>query len=141
MDDLLAGSRLAARADQALAVPLVAALNASLLDPDDPPAGATFTVAGLALNGVGGAHAAALSAVLELGGYLAVLPQLTEAEHAVTHSVALQLAAAAGAGRRVEALGVVDRRTRRLAFVAVTATCGGALVARAQLTKSIVAMT
>lgn len=140
MAELLTGNQLAERVELALAVPLQAALGAALLDPRDPAAGVRFTVTGLALNGAGGAHAAALAAVLELAGYLALLPQLTGSEHALTHSAALQLAAPAAAGQDVEATGTLDRRSRRLAFVSVTATCQGQLVARAQLVKSIVAI-
>jgi hypothetical protein len=62
----LTGEALQLRAQQALAVPLAAALGVSLLDEDDPTAGVAFTVATLADNGAGGTHAAALAAVLEL---------------------------------------------------------------------------
>ena len=130
------GPRVAA----ALAVPLQHALGARLVDDADPTAGVVLPVTGLAANGAGGLHAAALSAVLELAGYLAVLPTLAPDEHAVTHAVATQLVAAAPEGAEVVVTAALDRRTRRLAFVSATATSGGALVARAQLTKSIVAV-
>lgn len=95
-------------------------------------------VTGLALNGAGSAHASALAAVLELAGYLALLPHLDVAEHAVSHAVALSLITAAAEGDTVEAVGDLDRRTRRLAYLSVTARVSGAIVARAQLVKSIV---
>lgn len=138
MTEPLTGDQLADRATEALAVPLQHALGARLLDPSNPAAGVSFRVGQLASNGAGGLHAAALGAVLEVAGYLALLPQLTVAEHAVTHSVATQLMAAARDGEWVEARGALDRRTRRLAFVSVTAAVDGRLVARAQLTKSVV---
>ena len=90
------------------------------------------------MNGAGGLHAAALSAALELAGYLALIPQLMQAEHALTHAVATQLVAAAQEGERVEVRGAVDRRTRRLAFVYVVATVDDRTIARCQLTKFIV---
>lgn len=58
----------------------------------------------------------------------------------MTHAVAMQLLAPAGSGDRIEVRGVADRRTGRLGFVSVAAQVGGAIVARAQLTKSIVWM-
>jgi acyl-coenzyme A thioesterase PaaI-like protein len=134
----LTGEALAARARQALAVPLQARIGARLLDDADPPAGVWFPVTDLADNGFGGLHAAALQAALELAGYLALIPQLTEQEHAVTHTVSTQLIAAAAAGERVEARGSLDRRTRRIAFVTVVATVDDRTIARSQLTKSIV---
>jgi hypothetical protein len=84
-------SSLRARAEQALAVPLQHALGASLLDADDPAAGVCFEVTGLSLNGAGALRSAALDTIIELGGYLAVLPTLAETEHAITHAIATQL--------------------------------------------------
>jgi acyl-coenzyme A thioesterase PaaI-like protein len=130
----VAPSRVAA----ALSVPLQHALGARLIDDTDPAAGVTFPVTGLATNGAGSLHAGALAGVLELAGYLAVLPTLGPHEHAVTHAVATQLADAAPEGSDVVVSATVDRRTRHLAFVSVTATCGKSVVARAQLTKSVV---
>lgn len=136
---LLTGGALRARAERALAVPLARALGAALLDETDPVAGVVCPGGGgLRDNGAGGTHSAALAALLELAGYLALLPQLSETEHAVTHAVAMQLLAPAGSGDRIEVRGVADRRTGRLGFVSVAAQVGTATVARAQLTKSIV---
>lgn len=138
MDELLTGQALTTRAEQALAVPLTSSLGAHLLDPDDPSAGAVFCVGDIAGNGAGGIHAAALSAAVELAAYLALLPHLRAIEHAITHSVAVHFITAAAVGDLVEVQGVIDRRTRRLAFASATATVRDQIVARAQLTKSIV---
>jgi acyl-coenzyme A thioesterase PaaI-like protein len=127
------------RAALALAVPLADALGARLRDPADPTAGVTFTVDGLAGNGAGGVHSAAVSAALELAAYLALLPDLAADEHALTHASATQLFAAARHGDDVVATATLDRRTRRLAFLSAAATVGGMPVARAQITKSIIA--
>ncbi|SDO62112.1 Acyl-coenzyme A thioesterase PaaI, contains HGG motif [Klenkia soli] len=129
---------LADRAALALAVPLVHALGARLFDPEDPPSGVVLTVEGIAGNGAGGAHASALSALLELAGYLALAPRLADDEHAVSHAVALQLIAAAPVGSEVRATARLDRRGSRLAFLTASATVADHVVARAQLTKSIV---
>jgi len=138
MAELLTGTTLAARAADALEVPLQAALGARLIDPGDPTAGVWFAVDGLATNGRGALHAAALGTMLELAAYLALLSELTVTEHAVTHAIATQLFTAAREGERVEVRGTVDRRTRRLAFLAVTAATGDHTIARSQLTKSII---
>ncbi len=126
------------RAAKALGLPLQRALGVRPLDPDDPARGVWFVVADLADNGVGGLHAAALGAALEVAGYLAVLPTLSATEHAVTHMISTQLHAAALLGERVEVGAWLDRRTRNLAFVSATATVDGRVIAKAQLTKSIV---
>jgi acyl-coenzyme A thioesterase PaaI-like protein len=114
------------------------AVHARLLDAADPAAGVTFQVGELAGNGFGGLHAASLSAMFEVAGYLSLLPALTAAEHALTHSISVQLVAAARDGELVDVRGSVDRRTRRLAFVSVVASVGDRMIGRAQLTKSIV---
>jgi acyl-coenzyme A thioesterase PaaI-like protein len=137
-DGRLCGEALLARAAQALAVPLQHALGARLRDPADPGRGVVLPVTGLAGNGVGGLHSGALSAVLELAAYLALLPELGAREHAVTHAIATQLVAAARDGEEVLVVGALERRTRRLAFVGAAASVGDRLVARAQITKSVV---
>jgi acyl-coenzyme A thioesterase PaaI-like protein len=125
------------RAAQALALPLQRALDVRPIDADDPASGVWFRVGELADNGAGGLHAAALGAALEVAGFLAVLPTLAAAEHAVTHMISTQLVAAARAGERVDVRGTLLRRTRNLAFVTVDAEVGDRLVARSQLTKSV----
>lgn len=131
---------MAQRAALALAVPLQHTLGATLLTPDSPADGVRFTVGELAGNGAGGLHAAALGAILELAGYLALLPHLTSTEHAITHAISTQLISAAGQGQVIEARGTVDRRTRRMGFISVLAQTGDAVLARAQLVKSVVAL-
>lgn len=127
------------RAALALAVPLQAALDAELIDPADVGSGVRVPVAGLALTPAGTLHGGALSGVLELAGYLAVLPELAETEHAVTHAIATQLVGAARAGDVVTVRGTLVRRARTIAFVSVTASVGDSRpVAQSQITKSIV---
>lgn len=126
------------RTQLALSVPLVAAFGIQLLDPSWHEAGVRLPVSGLTGNGAGSAHASALSAAMELAAYLALAPSLTAEEHAVTHAVALQLIAAAPAGVWVHATAQLDRRGRRTAFLSAVAQVEDVVVARAQITKSVV---
>lgn len=130
----------AARVALAMKVPLVAALHPELVS-DDLTAGVQARIDGLAGNGAGGTHTAALTALLELAGYLALTPVLDATEHAISHAVALQLLAPAPAGATVRCVGSLDRRGHRLAFLTAVATIGDDVIARAQLTKSIVVLT
>lgn len=135
---LLAGRSLRDRAALALGLPLPAALGIRLVDDADPSRGVVLEPGDLAGNGAGGTHAGALSVLLEVAGYLALAPALTTAEHAVTHSAATTFVGVAREGQQVRASGVLDRRTTRLAFVAVTAHVGTEVVARSSLVKSVV---
>ncbi|KAA1020488.1 hypothetical protein FVA95_21305 [Pseudonocardia sp. EV170527-09] len=135
---LLAGPALAHRVALVLAVPLQAALGARPVDDADPAAGVAFEIGELADGGAGGAHAGALAVGLEVGALLAVLPHLTEAEHAVSVSTAVTLPAQAPRGGEVAFRGTLDRRTGRSAFTSVTAVCAGVVVARAQIVKAVV---
>ncbi|MBA3523623.1 MAG: PaaI family thioesterase [Geodermatophilaceae bacterium] len=127
-----------ARVADALAIPLQQALGARAADPDDPGAGVVFPVTGLALNPGGTLHAGALGAIMELTGFVALLPQLADTEHAVTHHISTQLLSPAREGEQVLVTAVVERRTRRLAFVSATAAVGDRLIARSQITKSVI---
>lgn len=146
---LLTGDDLVTRAEAAAAVALPDALGVEFLDHDDPLVGVRFTVRGLAVTPAATLHSAALGAAMELAGYLAVLPTLDVAEHAVSHHVATQHLRPAHAGQVVRVTGHLDRRGRGLAFVSTTAEIDEAagasarsgrrsVVALAQITKSIV---
>lgn len=129
---------LAERAAAALAIPLQVALEARAADPADPTAGVVFPVLGLAINPGGTLHAGALGAIMELTGFLALLPHLDPAEHAVTHHISTQILSPARQGEEVHVTAAVERRTRRLGFVTATAVAGNRLVARSQITKSVI---
>lgn len=122
----------------ALTVPLQCALGARLIDRADPAAGVTFPVRGLACTPVGTVHAAALSTGLELAAYLAVLLELGETQHAVTHAAAVQYVAPAYEGEHVLVVGRLVRRARSVAFLTAVATVLDRVVAEAQITKSII---
>lgn len=129
---------LAARASAALAIPLQVALQARPVDPDDPTGGLVFPVTGLAINPGGTLHAGALGAIMELAGFLVLLPALAPTEHAVTHHIATQILSAGRRDEQVTVTATLDRRTRRLGFVTATAVVGERLVARSQITKSVI---
>ncbi|GAA4825205.1 hypothetical protein GCM10023201_09480 [Actinomycetospora corticicola] len=141
MAQLLDGDALLARADAALAVALPDALGLEFVDPGDPLRGVALEVAGIAVTPAATLHASALAAAFELAGYLAVLPTLTVAEHAVTHQSSTQYLRAATVGQRVRVRAELVRRTRALAFVGVTAEreTDGVVLAQGQITKSVVA--
>jgi uncharacterized protein (TIGR00369 family) len=141
MAELLAGDDLLARAEAALAVALPDALGVEFLDPSDPLEGVGFEVAGIAVTPGATVHASALAAAMELAGYLAVLPTLTPAQHAVTHQISTQYLRPAATGRRVRVVGKLAKRAREVAFVSVTASLEDGPdrpVALSQVTKSIV---
>ena len=121
-----------------LAIPLQVALHARPVDPERPGDGLEFPVTGLALNPGGTLHAGALGAIMELSGLLALLPELAATEHAVTHHIATQILSAGREGDLVRVTAVLERRTRRLGFVSATAVVGDRLLARSQITKSVI---
>jgi acyl-coenzyme A thioesterase PaaI-like protein len=131
-------AELRARTRAALAIPLQVALHARPVDPDRPAHGLEFPVTGLALNPGGTLHAGALGAILELAGLLVLLPTLAADEHAVTHHIATQVLSAGREGDLVRVTAALERRTRRLGFVSAAATVGDRLLARSQITKSVI---
>lgn len=144
MTGLLTGDDLLARAEAALAVALPDALGVEFVDPCAPLDGVVLPVAGIAVTPAATAQSAALAAAIELAGYLAVLPTLTAAQHAVTHQISTQYLRPARAGRRVRVVGKLARRARELAFVSVTASLVDGPdrpVALSQVTTSIVGAT
>ena len=127
-----------ARVDAALAIPLQVALHARPVDPERAADGLEFPVTGLALNPGGTLHAGALSAIMELSGLLVLLPELGANEHAVTHHIATQILSAGREGDLVRVTPALERRTRRLGFVSATASVGERVLARSQITKSVI---
>ena len=128
------------RARFALDVPLLQFLGVSAVDGDDPASGLSLIPTGNALNAVGAPHAGALSTVLELAAYLALLPQLEDHEEAVTHQFYASYIARAEGEAALIAKGDVLRRTRNLAFASVGLRQQERLLATAQVTKTIFVM-
>jgi acyl-coenzyme A thioesterase PaaI-like protein len=128
------------RVQAALDIPLQNALGARPADPAQPTGGLVFPVTGLAINPGGTLHAGALGAILELQGFLTLLPELADDEHAVTHHISTQLLSPGKRDEEILVTAVLERRTKRLGFVTATATVGDRLVARSQITKSVIAV-
>ncbi|SNS24106.1 uncharacterized domain 1-containing protein [Geodermatophilus saharensis] len=131
---------LAARVQAVLDIPLHRHLEMRLRDPADPPAGIWFPVGAAAQNQAALLHGGVVYTFLDVAAFLALLPSLGDGEHAVTHDLTASLLRPVRAGARVDVTGSVLRRGRAVAFLRAEATVDGALVASAQVTKTIVAV-
>jgi acyl-coenzyme A thioesterase PaaI-like protein len=89
------------------------------------------------MNAVNAVHAGAISTVLEIAAYLALLPDLSDDEEAVSHGLSISYIGRAEGDEALVANGRVLRRTRRLAFVTAELRQGERLLATAQVTKSV----
>ncbi len=128
----------AARVQGVLDIPLNRFLGMQLRDPADPSAGVWFPVGPSAQNQAAVLHGGVVTTLLDTASYLALLPQLSDAEHAVTHDLTVSLVRPVAAEERVDVTATVLRRGRAVAFMRAEATVGGELVAAAQVTKSVV---
>jgi uncharacterized protein (TIGR00369 family) len=128
----------AARVQAVLDIPLHRFLRVRLLDPGHPAAGISFPVAEAAQNQAALLHGGVVTALLDVACYLALLPQLDDAEHAVTHDLSVALLRPVRAAAEVVVVGDVLRRGRAVAFMRAEATVDGRTVAAAQVTKTIV---
>lgn len=129
---------LAARVQAVLDIPLHRFLGMQLRDPAEPPAGIWFPVAGPAQNQAAVLHGGVVYTLLDVASFLALLPSLSDDEHAVTHDLTVSLLAPVAADERVDVTGTVLRRGRAVAFMRAEATVDGEVVAAAQVTKSVV---
>ena len=128
----------AARVQGVLDIPLNRFLGMQLRDPADPSAGVWFPVGPSAQNQAAVLHGGVVTTLLDTASYLALLPRLSDAEHAVTHDLTVSLIRPVAADERVDVTATVLRRGRAVAFMRAEATVGGELVAAAQVTKSVV---
>jgi uncharacterized protein (TIGR00369 family) len=113
-------------------------LEVALIDEDDPEAGISLVAGNHSVNAVDYLHGGAISTVLDVAAYLAVLAELSEEEEAITHNLFVSYLAAVKGSAQLSARGTLIRRSRRLAFVASELREEDRLVATAQVTKSIV---
>ena len=127
-----------ARLAAVLEIPLNRFLGMQLRDPADPSAGIWFPVGPSAQNQAGVLHGGVVTTLLDTACYLALLPQLSDGEHAVTHDLTVSLMRPVSAEQRVDIVGTVLRRGRAVAFLRAEATVDGEVVAAAQVTKSVV---
>ena len=131
-------AELRARTTAVLAIPLQVALHARPVDPERPADGLEFPVTGLALNPGGTLHAGALGAIMELSGLLVLLPALAATSTPSPTTSPPRSSAPGREGDVVRVTAVLERRTRRLGFVSATAVVGDRLLARSQITKSVI---
>jgi uncharacterized protein (TIGR00369 family) len=129
---------LAARVQAVLDIPLHRFLGMELRDPAEPSAGIWFPVAPPAQNQAAVLHGGVVYTLMDVASFLALLPSLSDAEHAVTHDLTVSLLRPVAADERVDVTGTVLRRGRQVAFMRAEATVGGQVVAAAQVTKSVV---
>ena len=131
-------SVLAARVQAVLDIPLHRFLGMQLRDPAEPSAGVWFPVDRPAQNQAELLHGGVVYTLMDVASFLALLPSLGDGEHAVTHDLTVSLLRPVTAGKRVDVTGAVLRRGRAVAFMRAEATVDGAVVAAAQVTKSVV---
>jgi uncharacterized protein (TIGR00369 family) len=128
----------AARVQSVLDIPLNRFLGMQLRDPADPSAGIWFPVDRPAQNQAEVLHGGVVYTLLDVASFLALLPSLSDDEHAVTHDLTVSLLRPVAADERVDVTGTVLRRGRAVAFMRAEATVDGEVVAAAQVTKSVV---
>jgi uncharacterized protein (TIGR00369 family) len=109
-----------------------------LNDPDTPTGGLRLVVARDNVNAVEALHGGAISTVLDVAAYLALLPELTDDEEAVTHALFVWYLRPARIGETLRTSAEVVRRGRALAFVRAALSAGENAYATAEVTKSIV---
>ena len=126
------------RVQAVLDIPLHRYLGVRLCDRSDPAAGIWFPAEGPTLNQAELLHGGVVYTLLDVVAFLALLPSFADAEHAVTHDLAVSLLRPVRAGARVEITGEVLRRGRAVAFLRVQACVDGVVVASGQVTKSVV---
>jgi uncharacterized protein (TIGR00369 family) len=125
------------RSRQALEVPLLRFLQASLVDRVDGCWSIGFTPSLNVLNAVGALHGGVIATVLDVAAYLAVVPHLSAGEEAITIAFAASYIAPAPPDEQLRASGSLIRRTRGLAFASAELRSDSSLLASANVTKAI----
>lgn len=129
-------SSLPQRLEAILQVPLNRHLGLVYDGHDDSGAHAHFD-AGEAHAAFGGLHGGVFYALLDAICMLALLPELSDAEHAVTHDLHVSMMRSVPPGTRCELEGRVLRKGRSIAFMEGVARADGRVIASARVTKSI----
>ena len=125
--------------DQVLGLPLHRSLGIELVDSEDPTAGVSLTVTPATANPGGVLHGGLVPLLLDVAGFLALLPRLPLDRHAVTVSTASSIIAPARTGDLVRVEAVVDRLGRTQAFLSGRLLVGERVVATGQVVKAVVA--
>lgn len=95
------------------------------------------TIGDALLNPAGALHGGVIYSLCDVACYCALLTQLAPDEEAATHDLQVSLLRGARAGQVLRFEGEVLKRGRQLAFGSAQVLADGKLLARAQITKSI----
>jgi uncharacterized protein (TIGR00369 family) len=112
-------------------------LGASLIESRGQPATLSIPLNDNALNAVGVLHGGVIATVLDVAAYLAVVPHLAPQEEAVTIAFAASYVAAPAHDATLRVCGSFLRRSRRVAFLSAELRSESALLALANVTKSV----
>jgi uncharacterized protein (TIGR00369 family) len=126
------------RSRQAIDVPLLRFLGAELVDGHGRGHAVSVPLTDNAVNAIGAPHGGVIATLLETAAYLALAPQMSSEENAITHAFAASYLAAPESRADLLATGALLRRSRRLAFVFAELRSQEELLATATVTKSIV---
>jgi uncharacterized protein (TIGR00369 family) len=119
-------------------LPLHKHLGVRVLDSSDGQSLVELPVSAVSANPSNVLHGGIIYTVCDIAAYVALLTMLAPAESAVTHDLHVSCLRPAPIGTLVRFEGKVVQRGKRLAFVDVTATLEGKVIATARVTKSIV---
>jgi uncharacterized protein (TIGR00369 family) len=136
----MTSNALAARIDAIVEVPLNRHLGLVFDEHADGGAVGHFDAAE-PHSAFGGLHGGVFYALLDAICMLALLPALSESEHAVTHDLHVSMMRPVAPGTRCVLEGRLIRKGRTLAFLEGVARADGQVIASARVTKSILAGT
>ncbi len=125
------------RSQNALEVPLLRFLGASLVDRTDGFWSIDLTPSPNALNAVEVLHGGVMATILDVAAYLAVVPHLSTDEEAITIAFSATYVAGARPDEQLRAHGSLIRRTRGLAFASAELQSDSGTLALPQVTKAI----
>lgn len=119
--------------------PLHRAMGVEFVQAGDGQSQLAVTVSADLTNASGMFHGGVVYTVCDMACYLALMSQLEPGESAATHDIHVSVMRAARLGDRVIFSGRLLKRGRAVAFMESEARCGDSLLARATVTKSILA--
>lgn len=119
--------------------PLHRAMGVEAIDAADGQSRIEVSVGAGMVNAAGMFHGGIVYTLCDMACYAALLSVLPEGENAATHDLHVSLMRAARIGDRVCFSGRVIRRGRSIAFMEAEARCRDQLLARATVTKTILA--
>lgn len=118
-------------------LPLHRQLGVTTIDASDGRASLSVPVGDAVCNPAGVLHGGVLYLLCDVVSYAAALTTLADDEEAVTHAIHVSVLRPVARGARLELEGEVHKRGRTLAFLGAVARADGRVVARAEITKSI----